>query len=216
MDTIETINYRGHKIQIVSDEDPCNPRTEWDNFGKMICFHRRYSLGDKHNLIPGDFEHWDDLEKYIKEDLGGVIILPLFLFDHSGISISTGIQCRWDSGKVGFIYCTQNDIKEDWGDREDGPERARKLLEGEVKTYNEYLTGEVYGYRIFYDDCEIESCYGFYGDDCKKEMVSDAKSLVDFAVKRINKKRFEKIKTMIRHKVPLLKRAILIDSQKAI
>lgn len=44
------------------------------------------------------------------EKQGSVAILPLFLYDHSGISMSTGSflgrapHARWDSGQVGFIY----------------------------------------------------------------------------------------------------------------
>lgn len=29
--------YRGYTIRIVSDEDPMNPRTEWDNAAVMVC-----------------------------------------------------------------------------------------------------------------------------------------------------------------------------------
>lgn len=35
------------RVQILTDPDPQNPRTEWDHFGTMICWHRRYNLGDE-------------------------------------------------------------------------------------------------------------------------------------------------------------------------
>lgn len=40
-----------------------NPRREDENFGTLICFHRRYQLGDEH-----DYSNSDDLIKdlYIK------------------------------------------------------------------------------------------------------------------------------------------------------
>lgn len=42
---IETIDYRGVRIEILPDPDPCNPRED-ENLGTMICWHRRYKLGD--------------------------------------------------------------------------------------------------------------------------------------------------------------------------
>ena len=35
-------------LVIQQDDSPSNPRED-DNFGKMICFHRRYNLGNHHN-----------------------------------------------------------------------------------------------------------------------------------------------------------------------
>jgi hypothetical protein len=42
-------------LSIVQDMDPQGPR-EWDNMGKMVCWHRRHDLGDKHDFkTPEDF-----------------------------------------------------------------------------------------------------------------------------------------------------------------
>lgn len=50
MKPLERINYRNHVIEIHHDNDCVNPREDWDcSLGKMICFHRRYTLGDKHH-----------------------------------------------------------------------------------------------------------------------------------------------------------------------
>ena len=53
----------GGTFDIVHDSDPLNPRTEFDNITKMICFHRRYNLGDKHDYKTSDFNGWDELEE---------------------------------------------------------------------------------------------------------------------------------------------------------
>ena len=39
-----------YTVKVLQDDDPMNPRTEWDNCAHMICFHRNYRLGDKHNM----------------------------------------------------------------------------------------------------------------------------------------------------------------------
>jgi len=33
------------KLEIEQDSSPESPRT-WDNLGTMVCFHKRYDLGD--------------------------------------------------------------------------------------------------------------------------------------------------------------------------
>lgn len=38
-------DYKGYTIKIYHDEDAESPR-DWDNLGEMVCFHRRYNLGD--------------------------------------------------------------------------------------------------------------------------------------------------------------------------
>lgn len=40
----------------------------------------------------------------------------------------------------------------------------KELLESEVKLYDHYLTGDVYGYQLFERDTKIDSCWGFIGD----------------------------------------------------
>jgi len=51
--------------------------------------------------------------------------------------------------------------------------KALKIAQGEVETYDQFLRGEVYGYKI---DEDGDSCWGFYGvEDC----LEDAKSAVD-------------------------------------
>ena len=49
--------------------------------------------------------------------------------------------------------------------------KAEKLLKVEVKTYNQYLQGDVWAYIIKDEDGEhVDSCYGFYGEEeCKEE-----------------------------------------------
>ena len=125
--------------------DHDDPR-QYDNLGKMVCFHRRYSLGDKHNYESQDYNGWEEMKSHIvkKEDV--LVILPLYLYDHSGITMNTtGFSCPWDSGQVGWIYATKKDVKEWYGlKRINKPniDKVKEILLGEVKAYDRYLTGE--------------------------------------------------------------------------
>lgn len=166
-------NYR---LEISQDLDTESPR-ERDNLGTMVCFHRNYLLGDKHSYQSRDFNGWDDLEKQIEKDHGPSLILPLYLFDHSGLSISTSpFSCRWDSGQIGFIFVSKENIRKEYGKKivsKKLRETAIGYLENEVKTYDQYLTGDVYGFQLFRDDEEIDSCWGFYGSDPKTNGMMD-------------------------------------------
>jgi hypothetical protein len=54
-DPIETIGFEhGVVAKIYVDDDPENPREHYDHLGKMVCFHRRYDLGDKHDYSDLD------------------------------------------------------------------------------------------------------------------------------------------------------------------
>lgn len=191
---------------ILPDPEPENPRDPnyMDNITKMVCWHRRYNLGDKHDFsnpyhfaahLGNKYTTWEDALKFIQEgksannrlievesavidgekigphlqlqsyygipghetwhdegwrvtkdldlitDGGGwyedildgmsvndilsmveatdkVAILPLFLYDHSGLAMSTGSfvgrahHAEWDSGQVGYIYMDKDSAME--------------------------------------------------------------------------------------------------------
>lgn len=178
MRSIHEEKYKDYKIQVFIDEDPPNPRKEFDNFGHMICFHRRYDLGDKHNL---SVEEAKELSK--RKD---VISLPLFLYDHSGITMKTSpFSCPWDSGQVGFIYVTKEEIRKEFGVKlvtQKTKERVVSILRSEVEEYDQYLTGNVYGYTIVdpYGE-EKDSCWGFFGN-YNEFLITDCKQMIDYYV----------------------------------
>ena len=208
---METENYKGFEIEIKSDEFAPNPRTEWDNLGTMVCFHNRYDLGDKeHGFDVRDHDSFKELADAIKkEDIA--VILPLYLYDHSGITMSTGsFSCRWDSGQVGFIYITKEKARKEFGIKRITKAWIEKLtlyLEGEVETYDNYLTGSVYYFNI--DDVEDGSCGGFYGYDHEKSGLLDhARSSIDAEINWKVKQRIKKLKEYIKAKVPVIYRVL--------
>lgn len=186
---IETIQYNGATIKIEQDQSPMNPRTDWDNLGTMVCFHKRYSLGDEsHGFNSSDYDSWGELAKAIeKNDVAA--ILPLYLYDHSGITMSTGeFSCRWDSGQVGFIFITKKKAREEFGIKRITKEWRDKLegyLKSEVETYDQYLTGDVYSFEVEFEDGETDSCGGFFGSNHEESgLLENAKSSIDCHVEQ--------------------------------
>ena len=164
------------ELKIEQDTDPMNPRTDWDNLGTMVCFHKRYDLGDKTDYRSNDYDSWDELKEGIITNEGEVTILPLYLYDHSGITISTSpFDCNWDSGQIGFIFVSKYKMKKEGIDET----KVEEYLKGEVETYDQYLTGEVYCYEVYeIETCDkghehktlVESCGGYFGEEeCKSE-----------------------------------------------
>jgi len=182
MEPINEKRIGDYLIEIFPDNNPDNPR-EWDNLGTMICFHTRYHLGDKHGYDHKDYSGWEELEKTIVVDNNVGVILPLYLYDHSGITISTTpFSCPWDSGKIGFICVSKEKILEEFGGKivtKKLKEGVEKILKAEVLTYDQYLRGDIYRYKISkVTTCdqgnehkeEIDSSWGFYGqDECMEE-----------------------------------------------
>lgn len=168
-------------IKTFYDSDPENPR-HWDNLGTMVCFHKRYRIGDEHNYKHNDYSGWDELKKDIIKNENVGVILPLYLYDHSGVTIKTSpFSCPWDSGQVGFIYISKKKMLEEYGGKivtKKMKELGEKLLETEVDTYDKYLTGEVYVVEVFKNGEEVYSSFNFgTEDDAISEGIAYVKNL---------------------------------------
>lgn len=201
----ETFIHCGLTIRIERDEDPENPRTAWDNLCKMMCWHRRYNLGDekpRHDAGQWWWQQMAAMHNYIPDDISPEHIdrwrnkyycfLPLYLYDHGGLSISTGpFSCPWDSGQVGWVYITlekarkEYNLKE-WTDIYEPTgltmyEQCIKVMESEVEVYDQYLTNDVWEYAIEDEDGNtLDSCCGCYGYDyCKSEAKKAAEAIAD-------------------------------------
>lgn len=171
----------GRKLTVSVEQDTFgdSPR-DWDNLGTMVCWHNRYRLGD----VDGQKEYGDSnaFLEWIQEE--EALTLPLYLYDHSGLGMSTSnarypFSCPWDAGQVGWIYVLLEDVRKEYGDDSKGSkEIAVRCLHSEVLTYDQHLRGEVYGYSIEVvsrEKCSQcghvkeradvqDSCWGFYGD----------------------------------------------------
>ena len=202
-------------LTVEQDENAENPR-DWDNVCTMVCFHRRYNLGDKHNYDDSD-EFFDDIlhdvcemkyedfqelsteEKYrLAYESNKIYIKELNLYDHSGLTISTSsghpYNDRWDASCVGWIYVSKEKTMAQWDEipEENWREIAAYYVNKEVKVYDQYLRGDVYGYKltekvIYQEKCphcgkvireyeneeEVESYQGFYGDCIEENGIID-------------------------------------------
>lgn len=241
-------------LQVMCDDDPLNPREDYDNFGHMVCWHSLYNLGDSHDYedtnalfqhlvresVPVDtlleymksgkaegvkleydrsqggweiksydsyFKKWyseaffegsvennkqdifDSLiDTLLNKDLYALaaennLIRPLNLYDHGGITMSVSSflgraqHAEWNSGQVGWIFATPQDIQKEYGNlSKESYEKAENLLKSEVETYDYYLTGQCYGFRLYENGEETDICWGFLGcfSDVAKAIAGEA------------------------------------------
>lgn len=177
---IETIERGGFTANIYYDTDTLNPRKDWDNLGKIVS---RKLTSDVNFESSGDKE--DDCKR-LKQEFGAAVILPIYMYSHGGETINTtGFSCPWDSGQIGWIFATTEDICKEYNcKRVDTATRhiVEQRLVGEIETLAQYIRGEVYGYKLFdKTGNEIDSCWGFYGLDYVKEEVS---SIIDWHIRQ--------------------------------
>ena len=216
---IEEQEYKGCKVKIYQDPEPDDPRN-WDNLGTMVCFHNRYTLGDKTDLTSDRFEGWEELEQYLIKEKHAEVMAPLYMYDHSGISIKIGSfygcglpqgHARFDSGQIGFVYVDKETLLKEYSVKrvtKKIKDKARKVLEAEVDTYNKYVGGQVYGFVAEDKEGEqIESCWGFYDSD---EAIKEAKGNIDYYIEEERKKKQKKVKALVKNKVSLTKREVII------
>lgn len=106
------------------------------------------------------------------------VIVPLWLYDHSGISMSCGARTYpyndvWDSGCVGFYYLSKDWIKENLSANEtDWESIGEEYIRSAVKEYDYFLCGDEWGFFLYEESegelDEIDSCAGFLGDELEE------------------------------------------------
>lgn len=192
-----------HKLSFYQDNDSEDPRT-WDPISTMLCWHRNYKLGDKNRydslqdalediavcagysgekleelfLIRDDETLKDRDMRVMKELAFFACIKYIYLYDHSGITISTDpFNDPWDSGVVGIVYITKQTAYENLVnvDEISWYDLASQQIETEVDIYDQWLTGDIYGFSLEkLVECSccnhvatevIDVMGGFYGSD---------------------------------------------------
>lgn len=183
-----------HRRYTIGDQQPkCSPHEFLEGLARDVDTSIE-EIEDRVDPINahwyGQDSRWKDIanaylkKRYDKALDDNYVILPLHMYDHGNVSLSTGsFSCPWDSGQVGYVYVTKEKVTEKYGDwTAETIAKATKCLEGEVETYSQYINGDVYGYVIKNEELEeIDdgSCWGFYDDEyCEQE----AKRVVDHAI----------------------------------
>ena len=190
----------GNIISIVYDNNAENPFTEWDSENSIQFFflHKNYTLSKEgynfsdysdmirrmaKQLLPTSVLNWKWIEEGLyygfndeeNEKLLNLMdryayVLPVYMYDHSGITIrTTPFSCGWDSGKVGYVAMTKREAKANKFKKQ----QSYDYLIETIKSIDNYITGEVFGFYVEDSEEVIDSCFGFYGDNFEENGLFD-------------------------------------------
>ncbi|MFI8677514.1 hypothetical protein [Bacillus thuringiensis] len=153
------MEFNGEKVAICGDAEAVNPREKRGTLGRIVCFDKKHRLGDEHA-----YETELDFKNEINDK--NAVILPIYLHEGRTLEISV-VQYSELARHIGYIYVNREMIRTRYQ-----VNRVSKVLKQEivqelmkeVKQYDYYLKGQVYGYQVFNPSGEIiESRFGFYG-----------------------------------------------------
>lgn len=177
-------------LKITASSSSESPREMAEHFSIMAYKHRSYCLGEetigdpidwlesKLNVRPQGIYSTERLSELEERFYSDFIALPLYLYDHGGLSISTTpFSCRWDSGKVGYIYVSKETVRKEYSVKvvsKKTREKVLEVLEAEIKEYDTYLTEGYYSFSIEDEnEDEVDGCSGFLGTDWENNGILD-------------------------------------------
>ncbi len=206
---MERVSYKGYTIEIEREDCPQNPLKQWDGQVLFCLNHRRYNLHNDTVFDTADFEGWKEVKEAIEDEYSPLAILPINMYDHGGVTIKTiPFGCSWDSGQIGYAFVDTHTLKQ-WsfiaGDKT--AIDLEQMVMDSVKLYDDYLTGNVFGYST--EDVEgdiLDSCYGYYGDLGKMDMIHEAKSNIDHHLRQKAIQHAMQVKKWIKSRVPFIYR----------
>lgn len=174
------------KVSVNLDDDAINPREDC-NLCLMSLFVRNHTLPQEiEGLDTYDFVDYDEMEAELKRQFP--VVVRVYGYLHGGLVFNTApFACTWDSGTAGFAVMTEETMTEGGFDLD----IAYKIIESEVDTYNKYINGMVYAYRIDkvstcnmgckHAEC-IEYVGGYYNDD---EALAEGYKMANFLAERM-------------------------------
>ena len=196
-----------HRRYVLGDKQPSESPKEWirnmsglDDDQLDAAKERFYNLLAKKSppqTLSDEIALWDRADELLAEKCQNLfdqkhISLPMYLYDHSGITMScAAFSCPWDSGQVGIIYVSKERLRQEYSSKLITPkirEKALSVLRAEVEEYDRYLTGDCWGYEIYEMDDDpdmiaagykddgycVDSCWGFLGYEYAEEAAQEA------------------------------------------
>lgn len=207
--SIDTVTVGATTANIYQDMDDRGPE-EWADEGLfLVGFHRDFSVqrdGYGVEIVRALFdkdEITEDNRDEVKRIKRQYHIFGLEAYIHSGVCLALSnegnfVDRQWDVSRLGAVFVSKNE----WNTKI----KARKAALGLIETWNQSLSGDVYGYSIEGAD----SCWGFYGMDAVKEAAKEACECAE--AQRIEAHIKRKKVEITRH-VPLEKRTTLVLSR---
>lgn len=192
--TVETLG--AFSLRIEQDTDAQSPEEWGDDALFLVADHRQFYVKP-----PKESTFESVVEDYKKTHH----VFGLEAYIHSGVVLALSREGsfpdrNWDVSQLGAVFVS----KQEWKTRK----AAEKAARGHIETWNQYLSGDVYGFIVEDSDGEhVDSCWGFYGGE--KDALAEGKVMLRHAFETAKKAHEAKLKAQIKNHVPLEKRQAL-------
>ena len=157
LDTIYKDN-RGNFFKFFYDEDSESPRLD-DNVATILTWERNYNSPDENDDTFEEFaeKHGVDVSQECNLDsvMGamrkeGYYVLPVYALHHGVAHYSIDdFNDPWDSGVVGIAFCKKQKGLPDNNDY------LRSIIDEEIKVYDAWVNGEIYGIALLGQDATV-------------------------------------------------------------
>lgn len=144
---------RNRFFKLFYDEYSDSPRSEFsENLATILTWEDDYDSPDenpdtieefakKHGVDVSQEWHFDDLLSAMRKE--GYYAVPVYALHHGASHYSINdFHDKWDSGVVGIAFCKRQD------GLVDNDDYFRKVIDREVKEYDAWLNGEIYGITL--------------------------------------------------------------------
>jgi hypothetical protein len=129
-------------LRVIRDESAESP-DDWGNTDMFLIYdHRQFNIKRK-GFDPEDIAQWYQAS-FRTLDYEGYHVFPVAAYIHSGVSLSLTDSLKrqgWDTSVRGFIL-----VAVELGKSE---EKAKEYAQGLIDTWNQYLSGDVWGFELF-------------------------------------------------------------------
>lgn len=178
----------GNILEVIQDDDAQSPDT-WGNADMFLVYdHKQFTV--KRKGFPPKY-----IYDYLDEKTGTILdhdldlskldnfhIFNVAAHIHSGIHLqlnnsSFPFQRGWDTSTTGFVIVKKEDIVEGKKPTIITEAEALQYAEGLIKTWNQYLSGDIYGFRIIKKTNEVERLSSLMLDQFKKTRHLDRAGL---------------------------------------
>jgi len=167
-------------VNIDIDQFSESPR-DWDNIATIVEWHKRLDIGDR-KVAAGVYDSEIDVLDAEVLDLEDVYYRPLYIYQHSGITVSTTpFSSMWDSGQVGWVYVEGAKARGLGFDEE----KVYEIIESEVRVLDDYVTGNIYTCAVYEKEkcgeCNhvhnvlYDSMSGLYGEQGIKDFIEEVR-----------------------------------------
>ena len=156
----------GYEVRYLTVDDSPDSPSEWrDNGLFLINYHRGFWVENREIISKEDLISWYRGETIPQAKDYHIFVLSALI--HSGVWLSLNYSFPedsggWDTSHVGAVLAS----KKEWQSKQS----AYKAAQGLVATWNQYLSGDVYGivverYNKNKQQINDDAAWGFYGYD---------------------------------------------------